>query len=138
MIRIAHAQLWVHDQDEALAFYTDKVGLEVRDDNTERRRGYDFRWVTVGAPGQDDVAIALLAIQSPPWSRESAARMRAMVVDGLAPIVQLITDDCRSTYRKLNARGVEFTEKPQRRAWGIDAAFRDPFGNQVRIVQLPA
>ena len=87
MMRIANAQLWVHDQDEALAFYTEKVGMEVRADVTLPEMG-DFRWLTVGPPGQDDVAIVLMAIPGPPmmdaethragprrsWRRASPAR----------------------------------------------------------------
>ena len=76
MIKIANAQLWVHDQDEALAFYTEKLGMEVRADVTLPEMG-DFRWLTVGPPGQEDVAIVLMAIPGPPVMDEETAEQVA-------------------------------------------------------------
>ena len=99
MIRIANAQLWVHDQEEALAFYTEKVGMEVRADVTLAEMG-DFRWLTVGPPGQEDVSIVLMAIPGPPvMDEETAAQVRELMGKGFAGTVFLTTDDCRPPTR---------------------------------------
>ena len=129
MIRIANAQLWVHDQDEALDFYTEKLGMEVRADVTLPEMG-DFRWLTVGPAGQPDVAIVLMAIPGPPvMDAETAEQVRDLMAKGFAGTVFLTTDDCQASYEELKARGVEFTEQPEERPYGIDSAFRDPSGN---------
>jgi uncharacterized glyoxalase superfamily protein PhnB len=136
MIRIANAQLWVQDQDEALAFYTEKVGFEVRADVTLPEMG-DFRWLTVGPAGQDDVSIVLMAIPGPPVMDEASGdEVRALVAKGFAGTVFLTTDDCRAAYDTLSARGVEFSEPPEERPYGIDAGFRDPSGNSLRLTQV--
>ncbi len=140
MIKIANAQLWVHDQDEALAFYTEKVGMEVRADVTLPEMG-DFRWLTVGPPGQEDVSITLMAIPGPPVMDEATGeQVREVVAKGFAGTVFLTTDDCQASYEELKARGVEFSETPEERPYGIDSGFRDPSGNSIRLtqVQLPA
>lgn len=140
MIKIANAQLWVHDQDEALAFYTEKLGFEVRADVTLPEMG-DFRWLTVGPPGQEDVSITLMAIPGQPVMEEATAdRVRDLMAKGFAGTVFLTTDDCQASYEELKARGVEFTEAPEERPYGIDSGFRDPSGNSFRLtqVQLPA
>jgi predicted enzyme related to lactoylglutathione lyase len=136
MIRIATAQVWVHDQDEALAFYTDKVGMEVRADVTLPEMG-DFRWLTVGPADQPDVAIVLMAIPGPPIiDDESAAQIRDLMAKGFAGTVFLTTDDCQKVYEAMSARGVEFIEPPEVRPYGIDAGFRDPSGNSIRLTQV--
>jgi uncharacterized glyoxalase superfamily protein PhnB len=136
MIRIATAQLWVHDQDEALAFYTQKVGLEVRSDVTLPEMG-DFRWLTVGPVGQPDIAIVLMAIPGPPiMDAESTEQVRTLMAKGFAGTVFLTTDDCQASYEELKARGVEFTEAPEERPYGIDSGFRDPSGNSLRLTQV--
>ena len=136
MIRIANAQLWVHDQEEALAFYTQKLGMEVRADVTLPELG-DFRWLTVAPPGQSDVAIVLMAIPGPPvMDPETAEQVRALMAKGFAGTVFLTTDDCRAAYDELKGRGVDFTEEPEERPYGIDSAFRDPSGNSIRLTQL--
>ena len=136
MIRIAHAMLWVHDQDEALAFYTQKLGMEVRADVTLAEMG-DFRWLTVGPPGQEEVSISLMATPGPPMmDDESTEQLRSLVSKGWAGTVFLTTEDCRASYEELRARGVEFTEAPEERPYGIDAGFRDPSGNSLRLTQV--
>jgi catechol 2,3-dioxygenase-like lactoylglutathione lyase family enzyme len=136
MIRIANAQLWVHDQDEALAFYTQKLGMEVRADVTMPEMG-DFRWLTVGPPGQDDFSITLMAIPGAPvMDEDTAAQVRALVAKGFAGTVFLTTDDVQASYEELRARGVEFSEQPEERPYGIDSAFRDPSGNSFRLTQV--
>jgi predicted enzyme related to lactoylglutathione lyase len=140
MFRIANAQLWVHDQEEALAFYTEKVGMEVRADVTLAEMG-DFRWLTVGPPGQEDVSIVLMAIPGPPvMDEETAGQVRDLMAKGFAGTAFLTTDDCQASYDELKARGVEFSEAPEERPYGIDSGFRDPSGNSIRLteVKLPA
>ena len=136
MIRIGTAQLWVHDQDEALAFYTEKLGMEVRADVTLPEMG-DFRWLTVGPAEQPDIAITLMAIPGPPvMDAETAEQVRSLMAKGFAGTVFLATDDCQASYEELSARGVEFTEKPEERPYGIDSGFRDPSGNSFRLTQV--
>ncbi|MFI5047309.1 MAG: VOC family protein [Acidimicrobiia bacterium] len=135
-MRIGNAQVWVHDQKEALAFYTEKLGMEVRVDASFPEMG-DFRWVTVGPPGQEDVAIVLMAIPGPPMvDAETQEQIRTLMAKGFAGTVFLTTDDCRAEYEKLAARGVEFTELPEERPYGIDSGFRDPSGNSIRLTQV--
>ena len=136
MIKIATAQLWVHDQDEALDFWTKKVGMEVRADVTIPEMG-DFRWLTVGPAGQEDVTIVLMAIPGPPvLDDQTAEEVRSLMSKGFAGTVFLTTEDCQKSYEELSGRGVEFTEKPEDRPYGIDAGFRDPSGNSVRLTQV--
>lgn len=136
MIKIANAHLWVNDQDEALAFYTEKVGMEVRIDATLPEMG-DFRWVTVGPPGQPEVSIVLMAIPGPPvMDSETAEQVRTVMSKGFAGTVFLTTDDCQASYEQLKGRGVEFTEPPEDRPYGIDSGFRDPSGNSIRLTQV--
>jgi catechol 2,3-dioxygenase-like lactoylglutathione lyase family enzyme len=136
MIRIANTQVWVHDQDEALAFYTQKLGMEVRADVTLPEMG-DFRWLTVGPAGQPDVAIVLMAIPGPPvMDPETAEQVKSLMAKGFAGTVFLTTDDVHADYEELKGRGVEFTEEPEERPYGIDSAFRDPSGNSIRLTQV--
>jgi uncharacterized glyoxalase superfamily protein PhnB len=140
MIKLGNTQLWVHDQDEALAFYTEKLGWEVRSDVTLPELG-DFRWLTVGPPAQRDVAVALMAIPGPPvMDAETAKQVRTLMAKGFAGTLFLTTDDVHATYEELRGRGVEFTEEPEERPYGIDSGFRDPSGNSIRLteVKLPA
>jgi uncharacterized glyoxalase superfamily protein PhnB len=135
MIQIGSAQLWVHDQDEALEFYTKKVGMEIRSDVTVPELG-NFRWLTVGAPGQGDVAVTLMAIPGPPVMDEQTAKeVRALMAKGFAGTIFLVTDDCRAAYDDMRGRGVEFTEAPEERPYGIDCGFRDPSGNSLRLTE---
>ncbi|WP_433337801.1 VOC family protein [Spirillospora sp. CA-294931] len=135
MIRISLAHLYVHDQDEALTFYTEKLGMEIRSDVTMAGFG-NVRWLTVGPVGQPDIAIALMPVLGPPVFHEDlAAQVRALMAKGAAGTVFLSTDDCRATHKELTARGVEFVEDPFETPYGIDAAFRDPSGNHLRLTQ---
>ncbi|HEY0280387.1 MAG TPA: VOC family protein [Solirubrobacterales bacterium] len=135
-MKISVAQLWVHDQEEALAFWTEKVGFEVRMDVTMPEMG-DFRWLTVGPPEQEDVAIVLMAIPGDPvMDTQTRAQVADLAAKGFAGTVFLTTDDCRAEYERLVARGVEFTEAPEERPYGIDAGFRDPSGNAIRLTQV--
>jgi uncharacterized glyoxalase superfamily protein PhnB len=136
MFKLANTQLWVHDQEEALAFYTQKLGMEVRADVTLPELG-DFRWVTVAPPGQDEVSIVLMAIPGPPvMDPDTAEQVKDLMAKGFAGAVFLTTDDCQASYEELKDRGVEFTEAPEERPYGIDAGFRDPSGNSFRLTEV--
>ena len=136
MITVSSAQVWVHDQDEALAFYTQKLGFEVRADVTLAEMG-DFRWLAVGPPAQQDISIVLMAIPGQPVMDEAtAAQVRDLMGKGFAGTVFLTTDDVQASYEELRGRGVEFTEEPEERPYGIDSGFRDPSGNSIRLTQV--
>jgi catechol 2,3-dioxygenase-like lactoylglutathione lyase family enzyme len=136
MFKIANAQLWVHDQDEALAFYTKKLWMEVRADVTLPELG-NFRWLTVGPAGQEGVSIVLMAIPGPPvMDAETAEQVRTLMAKGFAGTVFLTTDDVYAEYEQLKSRGVEFSEQPEERPYGIDSGFRDPSGNSFRLTQV--
>ena len=134
--QLTTVQIWVHDQDEALDFYTEKLGLELRDDVTVPELG-NFRWLTVGVPGQDDVAIVLMAVPGPPvFDEETRAQIQALVAKGAATGLFFSTEDIDATYTELKGRGVEFQQEPTEQPYGVDAGFRDPSGNQMRMAQL--
>ena len=136
MVRIANSQLWVHDQDEALAFYTGKLGWEVRSDVTMPEMG-NFRWLAVGPVGQEDFSVVLMAIPGPPvMDRSMPEQVHDLMGKGFAGTVFLTTEDVRADYEQLRGRGVEFSEAPEERPYGIDAGFRDPSGNSFRLTQL--
>lgn len=136
MIRLAGTQLWVRDQDEAIAFYTQKLGMEVRDDAKFADLG-DFRWVTVGQPGVPDVSIVLMAIPGPPMMDEQTAKqVRELMSQGKAGTIFLATEDCRASFDELKGRGVEFAEEPFETPYGIDSSFRDPSGNHIRLTEV--
>jgi catechol 2,3-dioxygenase-like lactoylglutathione lyase family enzyme len=133
--QLTHTQVWVHDQDEALAFYTEKLGLELREDVTVPELG-NFRWLSVGVPGQPDVAITLMAVPGPPvFDDETRRQILALLAKGAAGGLFFATDDCQASYEELSGRGVEFLQEPTEQPYGIDAGFRDPSGNNFRIVQ---
>ena len=136
MLRIATAQLWVHDQGVALDFYTRKLGMEVRADVTLPEMG-NFRWLTVGPPAQPDIAVVLCAIPGPPaMDPETADQVRTLMAKGCAGTIFLTTEDCHAAYEELKGRGVEFVEQPEERPYGIDSSFRDPSGNHIRLTQV--
>jgi uncharacterized glyoxalase superfamily protein PhnB len=136
MIKLTNAQLWVHDQDEALAFYTQKLGMEVRADVTLKEMG-DFRWLAVGPAGQPDISIVLMAIPGPPvMSADTAEQVRSLMAKGFAGTIFLTTDDVYADYERLKSRGVEFSETPEERPYGIDSGFHDPSGNSFRLTQV--
>jgi catechol 2,3-dioxygenase-like lactoylglutathione lyase family enzyme len=135
-MKLSHAFLYVTDQDEALDWYTNKLGLEVRNDVTMEEVG--MRWLTVGAPEQPDVEITLLIPGPPPLSEEVGEEVKKLLAQGALNGLIFQTEDCRKTYEELSGRGVEFTEPPEERFYGVDAGFRDPFGNPFRLVQPAA
>jgi catechol 2,3-dioxygenase-like lactoylglutathione lyase family enzyme len=133
--QLTHTQVWVHDQDEALAFYTEKLGMELREDVTVPELG-NFRWLTVGVPGQPDVAITLMAVPGPPvFDEETRTHIHGLLARGAAGGLFFATDDVRATYEELERRGVEFTQEPTEQPYGLDAGFRDVSGNHFRMTQ---
>jgi catechol 2,3-dioxygenase-like lactoylglutathione lyase family enzyme len=133
--QLTHAQVWVHDQDEALEFYTEKLGLELREDVTLPELG-GFRWLSVGIPGQE-VSITLMAVPGPPvFDEETRAQIQALLAKGASGGLFFATDDVQASYEELSARGVEFSQEPTKQPYGVDAGFRDPSGNQFRMAQL--
>jgi catechol 2,3-dioxygenase-like lactoylglutathione lyase family enzyme len=134
LTQLTHAQVWVDDQDEALAFYTEKLGMELREDVTVPELG-GFRWLSVGVPGQD-VSITLMAVPGPPVFDEATRdQIRSLLARGAAGGLFFATDDVKASYKELKSRGVEFSQEPTEQPYGIDAGFRDPFGNHFRMMQ---
>jgi uncharacterized glyoxalase superfamily protein PhnB len=110
--------------------------MEVRMDVTLAEMG-NFRWLTVGPAGPPDVSIVLMAIgNSPIMDAETAEQLRSLVAKGFAGTVFLTTDDCQASYEELRDRGVEFSEQPEDRPYGIDSGFHDPSGNSIRLTQV--
>jgi predicted enzyme related to lactoylglutathione lyase len=135
MIKIANAQFWVHDQDEALAFYVGTLGWEVRSDVTMQDWG--FRWLCVGPKGQQDVGLILMPVPGAPMlDANTSAQLAELVAKGSGGTLFLETDDCQQAYEELSARGVTFNDPPTAQAYGIDTSFRDPSGNNVRLTQV--
>jgi predicted enzyme related to lactoylglutathione lyase len=135
MITIANAQFWVHDQDEALAFYTQKLGWEVRADVT--MEAWNFRWLCVGPVGQQDVGLVLMPVPGPPMlSADAGNQLAELVAQGVGGTLFLETDDCQASYEELSARGITFNDPPTVQPYGIDTSFRDPSGNNVRLTQV--
>ncbi|MCX4885302.1 MULTISPECIES: VOC family protein [unclassified Streptomyces] len=129
---ITHSQIYVLDQDEALDFYVGKLGLEV---NTDADLGF-MRWLTVNVPGRPDREVLLERPGPPRLSEETAEQVRDLLTKGATGgFLIFSTDDCRKTYETLKAKGVEFTEEPTERPYGIDCGLRDPFGNSIRFTQ---
>jgi catechol 2,3-dioxygenase-like lactoylglutathione lyase family enzyme len=127
--------VWVHDQDEALAFYTEKLGFELRQDVTVPELG-NFRWLTVGLPGQD-VAVALMDVPGPPvFDADTQAKVKEVLAKGAAGGLFFSTDDVHASYEELKSRGVEFQGEPEQQPYGVDVGFRDPSGNQMRMAKL--
>jgi catechol 2,3-dioxygenase-like lactoylglutathione lyase family enzyme len=135
--QLTYVQVWVHDQDEALAFYTEKLGMELREDVTVPEMG-NFRWLSVGLPGQD-VSITLMAIPGPPvFDEETRDQIQRLLAKGASGGLFFATDDAQKSYEELKGRGVEFTQEPTEQPYGIDAGFRDLSGNHFRMAQSQA
>ena len=132
---LSHVNVWVNDQDEALAFYTEKLGFELREDVTVPELG-NFRWLSVGVPGQPDVAITLMAVPGPPvFDEETRDQLKSLVAKGAAGGLFFTADDVRATHEEFARRGVEFTQEPTEQPYGVDAGFRDSSGNHFRMIQ---
>jgi uncharacterized glyoxalase superfamily protein PhnB len=135
MLTLSTTQLWVHDQEEALAFWTAKVDLEVKEDVTVAELG-NFRWLAVGPKGLDGCAIVLMAIPGPPVMDEATrSQVKDLTSKGFTSALFFTTDDAHAAYDRLVANGVEVIDKPTKQPYGIDFGFRDPSGNSVRVAQ---
>ena len=132
--QLTHVSVWVHDQDEALAFYTEKLGMELREDATLPEAG-GFRWLSVGPPAQPDVALTLMAIPGPPvFDEDTRAKIKELLARGAAGGLFFAADDVQSTFEEFKGRGVEFTQEPMQQPYGLDAGFRDSSGNHFRMM----
>jgi predicted enzyme related to lactoylglutathione lyase len=135
MIKIVNAQFWVHDQDAALAFYTQTLGWEVRSDVT--MEAWSFRWLCVGPVDQADVGLVLMPVPGPPMlDPDASTALAELVAKGAGGTLFLETDDCQASYDDLSARGVTFNDPPTTQPYGIDTSFRDPSGNNIRLTQV--
>jgi catechol 2,3-dioxygenase-like lactoylglutathione lyase family enzyme len=123
--------LYVHDQEEALGFYVDKLGFRV---HTDARNG-DYRWLTVQHPDQPSFQLGLFTPQAPMVDAATVQSLREAVAKGAMPPLVLVVEDCRAAYEQLRARGVEFTQEPMTRYGSTDASFRDPSGNGWKMIE---
>jgi predicted enzyme related to lactoylglutathione lyase len=128
--KLSHITILVRDQDEALEWYTTKLGLEKRADQP---MGPEMRWLTVGVPGQPDPEIVLL--KPAPCERGEEFYKTLLERIGQGTMWGFTTDDCQKTYEELTARGVEFNKPPEEAPWGIHAEFKDLYGNEFMLVQ---
>jgi catechol 2,3-dioxygenase-like lactoylglutathione lyase family enzyme len=134
-MRLTHVTQWVHDQDEALVFYKEKLGMEVREDATLEELG-GFRWLSVGLPDQPEMAVALLRIPGPPvFDEETTAKLNDLVAKGAAGGLFFATEDLQGVYRQLKASGADIVQEPTEQPYGVDMAVRDPTGNEIRLAQ---
>ena len=123
--------LYVHDQEEALRFYVEKLGFAV---HTDAKNG-DYRWLTVQAPEQPDFQLGLFAPQPPTVDEATARTLRELVAKGAMPPLVLVVDDCHGAWERMRTAGVEFTQEPVARYGSVDASFRDPSGNGWKLIQ---
>jgi catechol 2,3-dioxygenase-like lactoylglutathione lyase family enzyme len=123
--------LYVRDQDEALAFYTEKLGFRV---HTDARNG-SYRWLTVQHPEQPSFQLGLFTPQAPMVDEATAQALREAVAKGAMPPLVLVVDDVHAAFDRMKARGVEFTQEPVARFGSVDAGFRDPSGNGWKLIQ---
>ncbi|HEX9496077.1 MAG TPA: VOC family protein [Candidatus Limnocylindria bacterium] len=129
---LAISSIYVLDQQQALDFYVGKLGLEV---HTDADLGF-MRWLTISVPGDTSREVLLETPGRPAMDDKTAGQVRELVSKGASGgHLFFTTDDCRGTYEQLKARGVEFTEEPTERPYGIDCGLRDPFGNHIRFSQ---
>ena len=130
---LSHVTVWVLNQEEALHFYRDQLGLEVRTDSTMES---GFRWLTVGPKMQPDLEIILMCVkESPMFPPEKVAMLRGLLQSGMMGAGVLEVDDCQKTYEQLKAKGVEFSQPPTDRFYGIEALMKDNSGNWFSMTQ---
>lgn len=131
--KLSHATIYVLDQEKAIDFYTNTLGLETRLDMT---MDSGFRWVTVGPKGQPDLELVLYAVKPDGMhDAETVAHLRALLEKGLMGPGVFETNDCRATYEELKAKGVEFVSPPQEQPYGVEAVFKDGCGNTFSLTQ---
>jgi catechol 2,3-dioxygenase-like lactoylglutathione lyase family enzyme len=130
-LRLSHTFVYVHDQDEALDFYTRVLGMQTRTD----ARMEDMRWLTVGPPDQPDLEVNLFA-PGPPMPPDDAEAVRRLLAKGSLGTLSFRTDDCRAAFDRVRESGAEVLQEPIEQDYGVlDCAFRDPSGNHIRIGQ---
>jgi catechol 2,3-dioxygenase-like lactoylglutathione lyase family enzyme len=132
--RLSHATLFVEDQDAAKDFYVNKLGFEVRMDETMDN---GFRWLTVAPKGQPDLQIVLMkaAVNGFFLDAESASALQLLLRKGVLGAGVFQTADCRKAYEELSAKGVEFKSPPQDRFYGTEAVFKDNCGNWFSLTE---
>jgi len=132
--KLSHTTIYVLDQEQALRFYTEKLGFEVR---TDVAMDGGFRWLTVGPKGQPDLEIILYAARhhGGMMDEETVGHLRAILEKGLMGAGVFEADDCRATYEELKRKGVEFLSPPEERPYGIEATFKDNSGNWFSLTQ---
>jgi catechol 2,3-dioxygenase-like lactoylglutathione lyase family enzyme len=131
--RLSHTTIYVLDQDAAYDFYVNKLGFEVR---TDAPMGNGFRWLTVGPKGQPDLEIALMpTAPGPMFDQETSDMLRKLIQKGAIGAGVLETADIQRTYEELKGRGVEFSQPPTERFYGIEALFKDNSGNWFSLSQ---
>lgn len=134
-MRLSTTQVWVRDQDEAVSFWTGKVGFEVKEDVTIPELG-NFRWVTVGPQGDSGTAIVLMAVPGQPVMDDATkAQVESLMAKGFATGLFFTTDDAQGEYERLSAAGVDVVDQPTEQVYGLDFGFRDPSGNHFRVAQ---
>ena len=129
--RLSHANVYVLDQDSAKAFYTEKLGFEVREEVSVG----DFRWLTVGPPDQPELEFVLMRPGAPQHDPETEKQIRELIAKGAFGVGVWATDDCRKTYEELSGRGVTFLAEPAERPYGVEALFRDDSGNWFSLTE---
>ncbi len=132
---LSYIAQWVNDQDEAVAFYTEKLGFEVRDDVTLDELG-GYRWVTVGPPEYKDFALAL-NVPGPPFEADKVEGIKTLMAAGVLGGLFFATDDIEATHEQLKSRGVKIDQPPTQMPYGTEIVLSDPSGNSIRYVQAP-
>jgi catechol 2,3-dioxygenase-like lactoylglutathione lyase family enzyme len=132
---LSYIAVWVQDQDEAVAFYTEKLGFEVRDDVSLPELG-NYRWVTVGPPEKPDFALAL-NVPGPPFDADKVEAIKRLMADGMLGGLFFATDDIQASHEQLKSRGVNIEQEPTQMPYGMEIVLRDPSGNSIRYVQAP-
>lgn len=131
--KMSHTTIYVTNQDEALKFYTEKLGFEVR---TDAAMGGGFRWLTVGLKDQPELEFVLMEPKAGMMmDEETAQQLRAIIAKGVLGSGVFDTDDVRATYEELKSRGVEFMGPPAERPYGIEALFKDNSGNWFSLTE---
>jgi catechol 2,3-dioxygenase-like lactoylglutathione lyase family enzyme len=131
--KMSHATIFVNNQDEALAFYRDKLGFQL---HTDAMVGPDFRWLTINAPNQPDFEIILMEPKGGMLMDEPTAnQLREIMNKGVLGAGAFSTDDCRGTYEEMKSKGVVFVSEPAERPYGIEAVFKDNSGNWFSLTQ---
>lgn len=128
-LQVGYATLWVRDQEEALEFFQ-KLGYEVREDV----KNGPFRWLSVASSAQPDLAVVLVK-PGYPMDDETAEHVSTALAKGMLSSIVFTTDDCFVTYEELKKKGIEFTRPAEKHGYGVDASFRDPSGNEFRLLQ---